>query len=129
MIVFGRGTMQVVVDDGTERIVRAALEQTAPVVVREVEERVDAVLAEARSQWPVRTGQSRGGLVSGLRLPDAETVEGFVFNDVDYAYYIKGRAQGGKSTYVELVRKPMKAAAERLVQDLGEAIVDEIERG
>lgn len=129
MIVFGRGTMQVEVDDGTERLVRAALEQTAPTVVREIERRVDQVIADARSAWPVRTGRSRAALVSGLRLPDADTVEGFVRNDVDYAFYIKGRQQGGKSTYVELVRKPMRRAADDIVAELGQAIVTEIERG
>jgi hypothetical protein len=120
--------MQVQVDDGTERLVRAALEQTAPAVSREIERRIAAVLAEARSEWPVRTGASRDALVGGLRLPDSETLEGFVYDDVDYAYFIKGKRQGGKSTYVELVRKPMRAAAEGLVSDLGQVVVNAIER-
>lgn len=118
-VTIGTGKLSVVLDDGAARLVERALRTAAPTVTRRIEEETGKVFASALHDWPIKTGKSKRALDQGIRVPNATTVEGFIRNDVPYAFYIKGMKQRGKSTWVELVRKPMQAAAKVVADELG----------
>lgn len=115
----GRGGLEVEVDDGVGRLVQRVLRATIPRVVDVIEQRVEQVHREAERAWPVKTGRSLASLEVGIRLPTSTAVEGFVRNAAPYAYYIRGKAQNGKQTYIALIRTPMRAAARDIAAEIG----------
>ena len=60
---------------------------------------------------------------------DQSEVIGRVWNDVSYGRFIKSVRLGGKSVFVELIRKPMNKAAKRLERRLAQTIADGVENG
>lgn len=117
-LVIGRGMLRCELDDGLARVVRRVLQNAAPRTLEAMERKAKQIHDRAQAEWPVRTGYSKSKLDYGTRLIGAGQVEAFVTNDADYAVYIKGREQGGKSTWVELLRKPGREAADELADVL-----------
>jgi hypothetical protein len=105
-------------DDGTAAFVERAIRTAHRVVVTEIEQATGAVHDSAAVKWPVKTGDSKAALEWGLQMPTTSRVQGTISNDVGYAYMIKGKAQSGRSTWQELVAKPMLAASKVLVNKI-----------
>lgn len=116
----GKATIEM--DDTIAASVRRVLDNVAPETTRELQRAADEIADSARAQWPVKTGKSKAGLVTGLRVT-ASAVESFIGNDVGYVYYIKGKGQGGKSTWVTLVRTPGRRLGRKLAVRLGDRLL------
>jgi hypothetical protein len=104
---------------------RRALDDVAPGVLDRLEATVTRVVDDARSRWPVRTGRSRDGLEAHVTIAPGQTsIRGTVANAVDYAVYVRSgqRGLGGKSAVVELLRKPLRAAARELAVELADTV-------
>jgi hypothetical protein len=128
---FGTGSVRVEMDDALERLARRALEDVAPGLLPAVEETVARLESEATDKWPVRTGRSRDGLGHYVAItPSGDQVRGSLINTVDYARFVKSskKGLGGRSAMVELMRKPVQAAAKVLAQELG-AVAAKVVRG
>ena len=114
--------------DDLEQIARRALENVVPGCITVLEREVDSVLRDARAAWPVLTGTSRDGLRSAITIRPDGTIRGSVLNSVDYAVYVKARRLGGSgSAVVQLLRRPITEAAQRVATDLGPAITRALE--
>lgn len=100
----------------------ALLKNTTP-LVQALEDERDAVLNEARAQWPVKTGRSKAGLRASKYLSTKELYIG-IEDNVPYVYYIKGNEQGGRSTWKELVEKPLRKRIKPLRIRLADAIIE-----
>jgi hypothetical protein len=113
---FGSGSVSVEMDDTLDRMVRAAINKAQPGALREVERATEELYAQAVAQWPVKTGTSRAGLRREVLVSQGlDRIRGRVFNDVDYAKYIRPRALYGADTaFVAYLRRPAKEIAERL---------------
>lgn len=114
-LTYGSGGTRITMDDTLERIYRRAIEKVAPGILTRMEMVIAEVYDEARQQWPVRTGRSRDGLQRWVTVtPDGMRIVGSITNDVDYARYIKAKKLGGRSAFVELLRKPLRKRADDL---------------
>ena len=124
---FGR-KLQVELSDDIARMVRHVLDRVAPKVVERVEDQIRDIESEALARWPVGREQgrphSRDTFTRGVDLPDMDTVRGYIGNSAAYLYYIKSYRNGlnGKSASVELIRKPMRDAAEELAKLMAEDV-------
>lgn len=80
---------------------------------------------------PPRTEpQSAEGLKREVLIDLNESaIAGRVWNDVKYAKFIKANILGGKSVFVELLRKPMNKAKTRMVKTLAKILIDELNDG
>ena len=91
--------------DSIEAEVRDLL---GPVADR-LQDEADRILAEAREQWPVKTGKSRDGWETVLTLqPGTWEVEVSMLNPVEHTRYIKS-TKVGESDDATRVRSPMQA--------------------
>ena len=111
-------------DDTLDRIFRRAIDQARPGLLPVLEAEAQRLGENARAEWPVKTGRSRAAIVYGVRVVGGDGLESFVANTAAYVFYIKGRAQGGKSAWQELIRKPGLASVPRLLEILGNAMGD-----
>jgi hypothetical protein len=124
----GRGAAMVELDDELSDAVRRTLDRMAPTLMDRLERDIDEVAMGAINEWPVKTGVSKRSFEWGVRLPDRNHIEGFIINTAErggkpYAYLIKGKAQGGKPTFRELVERPFTARMDKLVDDLPDVLV------
>jgi hypothetical protein len=128
---FGNGGITVEMDDALDRIARAALERVHPGLVDTIGRETEQIHRLAVSRWPVgRDRPDRRGVHSKDRWrwdlivsPDFDVVRGRISNDAEWAYMVKPRFLWGKTGYSELVRRPMVAARDRLVDTLGPQVV------
>ena len=111
----------------------AAIGEQAQAVARDVlVAEAERVYAEALAAWPVsrrpRTLRHPGHSRDTMRfeiVQGAGTLGVRFFNDAAYTLYIKGKAQGGRSTWRALVVLPVR----RVEREAAIAIVEEVTRG
>lgn len=125
-IVVGRGKAQITVDAHLNTLLSKMLDAAAPVTKAVLTRETEAIFDAAEQAWPVKTGRSKEGLTTGIRFVNTSTIEGFIADAVPYVYYIKGRKQGGKSTWVTLVTKPFKAATPAVCQQLASELIKKV---
>ncbi len=118
------GDASVVMDDTLDRIYRRAINDARPGLLPVLDSEAARLGADAIGQWPVKTGRSRAAIVSGVRVMSNDRLESYVGNTSPYVVYIKGRAQGGKSAWQELIRKPGLASVPRLLERLADTMGD-----
>lgn len=125
------GDVTVTLDDGLERLARAALDEVIPGVVRRMESDVGGILDDAASEWPIETGRSRAGLARQTTLLlGGEGVEVLIADPVPYVPFIKPRKLHGATTaWQRYVRGPMAALHRELTITLGPVIVDALTKG
>lgn len=126
-LTYGTGRASVTLDHDLQRAMESILRETHGSVVHALEESADQVYQDALASWPVKTGKSKAALEQSLRV-SSDRVEAHISNPVEYVYYIRGKAQGGKSTWTKLVRTPMRKAGKRLVKELGPEIAKKCQR-
>ena len=130
-LTFGQGSVRIEMDAGLEELARRAVSQVAPGVLERIDAAVDQVLEDAQRRWPVKTGRSRDGLAAYTSIaPAGDRIQGTVMNPVDYAVYVKSRKGGleGRSAVVELLRKPLRARASQLADELGTTVAESLKR-
>lgn len=121
---YGSARASIEISDTMEQLYRRSLDELAPGLLGTIETSLDAAFDAAVSAWPVKTGRSKAGLTKQVRIEgDKTSILGTITDAVPYAKYIKARKLGGKSAFVELLRKPMKERASALAQVLGPLIV------
>ena len=126
MIRLRHGNAIVDVGGAIERTIRDTIERLAPTLAKRLEDEVEELRADAEGQWPVSRRDklhSRAMFVHGLRI-DGDTLSAYVRNNAEWAVYIKSYQNGlnGRSAVVELLRKPLKAAAGDVARDCAEEI-------
>lgn len=127
---FGDGSVTVEMSDELDRIYRAALEKLAPGLVGRITSATKAVFDNAVAQWPVVSGRSKAGLQMSVQISsDQKVIRGRIWNDVEYARYVKPKGLDGKSAFVELLRKPMALASKELQPGLIEDAVQALREG
>jgi len=119
---FGTGATTIVMDDVIERSVRAVLDNIAPRTTKLLERAATDLAESARKDWPVKTGRSLLALTSGMRVTTT-AIESFVMCPVPYVFYIKGRKQKGKGTWVTLVRTPGLKLGKLLARQLSDELL------
>lgn len=100
-----------------DAMLRRVLNESAARVLSRMESELGKVLANARQEWPVKTGRSR----ERLRLVSTVAPNGIevsLVNDADYVYYIKAVDLGGRSPWRELVHKPLRRVERKLATEL-----------
>jgi hypothetical protein len=123
---YGTGGLRVTMSDELDQLYRRAIERVAPGVLRRIEDATADVFNAARAEWPVKTGRSRDALEHHVTVsPDQTSVRGSITNPVKYARYIRAKKLDGKSAFVELLRKPLRARA----ADLAEVLATEAVTG
>lgn len=122
---YGRGNAMIELSGSLGASIEATIRRLAPTLLDRMEDAIEEIRDEAQARWPVGPAHknrgrthSRDRFVSGVRLADLSTVEGFILNEAPYAYVIKStqNSLNGKSAWQELARKPAKAAAVKLAQ-------------
>lgn len=106
-----------------EDLVRSVLDETERITLEEMETATEDIYSEAVLDWPVKTGRSKKALKWGTRF-SGDFVETFIENPIDYVYYIKGDVQGGRSTWVTLVRRPVKKAEKTIAREVEKRLSD-----
>ena len=125
-IIVGRGASQVRIEgalaDGLVQEVRDALGPDAD----EMDRVADLIVARAQAQWPVKSGKSRDGWRTDLRVqPGSFDVEVFISNPVPYTRFISSTkvrtsddAVRPRSPFQTLVRVPARQATRELKKTL-----------
>ena len=134
-ISYGRGSMSVVVDDQTADLVRRAIERVAPGMVARLEQVTEELYQSAHQRWPVgpdkpeRKGvHSRDLLAREVQIqPDRTTIRARVYCTAAWSKYIKPKGLGGKTAFVEYLRKPLLKLRKPLTAELGSLIVREMQ--
>jgi hypothetical protein len=124
----GRGAAMVELNDELSAKLDRVLREAAPRTMDAIERTTEKLATDAQNNWPEKTGRSKAGFEYGVRLPSLNRVEGYIRNNVDYAYYIKGKAQGGRNTWQELAVKPVKKALPDLIEDIRDEITGLLKR-
>lgn len=119
---FTKGNTTIEMDDAMHALVEKTLKEIAPTVVDAMENSLDRIYKEALTEWPVKTGRSKRALDWEIRVSE-NAIQGTMFNPVDYVIYIKGDNQGGKSTWITLIRRPMNKDAKRIAEETAEELV------
>ena len=125
--------MQVLVTDRTDELVRAAVDRVAPGAVDLIEDETRAIFDSARERWPVgpdkdyRPGHSRDALAWEVLIEGGTTIRGRVTNSAPWSKYIKPKGLRGRSAFVELLRKPLRARRKVIVQALGRFVVSTLD--
>lgn len=127
---FGAGSVRIQMDDTLDRIYRRAIDKLAPGLLPAVETAIDDLHADAYAAWPVKTGRSKEALEHLTSVsPDNKVIRGTITDDVPYARFIKAKSLGGKSAFVELLRKPLRERAKELVKVLGRVTNERLSHG
>jgi len=120
-LTLGRGSVSMVLDNGFEALLRLALDRTIPGIVDRMEKARNDLSTQAYNGWPVRSGVSKAGLKSEVRVaPDYSSIKVRLYNDVPYAKYIKSSKvkTGTGSAFVELMRRPTEKAGQEIAAEL-----------
>lgn len=134
----GRGAVALQFSGELTRAVEETIRKLAPTVIAAVEREVDQIVNEAEAQWPrgdekdaprarnkAQPYHSQDRFISGIRYVGNNTIEGYIDNDAvnirgqRYWWFIKS---GGVSPLQTYVRKPLRVAAQRLAQELGDEL-------
>ena len=126
-ITFRSGNVSIAMDDGLQRMVERVLADNHAHVLRAMEAEAGMVEARIASVWPVETGQSRAAFSTRMEL-SAGRVARRIGNSVDYVRYVKGRKQGGKSSFREVVILPALARAVEFARRAADELA-EVHRG
>lgn len=116
----GRGKAQIELTGSMRAMVDRVLSSKG---VRRVADRLEdsarQLYAQAREQWPEKTGRSRDALEYGLRIPDPTSLEAFVRNTSNYWQYIR-RPWPDNNQFVarELILKPGRREAKRIARTM-----------
>ncbi len=122
-------------DDTLQRIARRAVDKVQPGLIDAIEAETRRIHDEAVRDWPVgRFRKDRGGVHSRDRMAmelviDGDKVRGRVTNDAEWAPYIRANNLLQRSPYVELLRKPLKRARDKLVQELPREVTEILSDG
>lgn len=114
-ITYRAGDATIVLDDVVGEMVRNVIEDRAGYAVRAITAHLERLESEAKAQWPVKTGESKAAFTQGVRI-EASKVVAYLSNNAKYVYYIKGRKQGRKRSWTEVVIKPDRKARAELVE-------------
>lgn len=127
--VTGKGKARVELDDGG--LFDRWSKSIAPNTRAAMDTEIERILADAREAWPVRTGKSKAALESAIRVIDQWQFTATITNDVPYAKLIRSLKieTGTGSAYVELLRKPINAAAPAVADALAAEIAQGMNRG
>lgn len=132
----GKGRSEVTITGALADDLERELRQLLGPVADELQREADRILQEEiLPNWPVKTGQSRDGWKTSLRVhPDSFEVEVVIFNDLDYTRYVKSTRVGAKkdatrlrSPFQEHVRKPVLAAEKQLATRLAEVLASHLQ--
>lgn len=124
----GKGGSSIEMSSGLEDMVRRVLNESAPKVIETLERETAELRASAEASWPVgpdrgRRAHSRDLFDHGIRLPDGTTIEGFVSNSADYAWYIRTSRNGvNGNAFQKLVRRPARKMGKRIAEDLADEL-------
>jgi len=100
-------------------------------IIRAMEQATREVMEEVKSGWPVRTGRSRDGFRTVVRLVDGgSTVQAYITNDATsdggqrYPFLINTPAREGyKNRWRATVNKQLKQRAKQLIGELEDELV------
>lgn len=126
MIRVGKGRSSVSIDGPLGESLERELRMVLGPVADAMQASADNLLSHARSQWPVRSGQSRDAWTTTLTvIPDSLTVEVSMVNPHTYVRYLKstrvGKTQDAtrlRSPLQALVKRPARQATRELMADL-----------
>ena len=122
-------------DDTLQRIARQAVNKVQPGLIDAIEAEVRQIHDDAVREWPVgRYRRDRGGVHSRDRMAvevviDGDKVRGRVTNDAEWAPFIRANKLLGKSPYVELLKKPLRRARNKLVRELPREVTEILSDG
>jgi hypothetical protein len=136
-ITFGKGNTSIVMDDTTANLVRRVVDDVAPGVMEALEREAEGLYQQAYAKWPVgpvkpeRNGvHSRDTLGYDVQIdPGLTVIRARVYCTAEWARYIKPKGMGGKSAFVEFLRKPVRLRAKILAKELGPIIRKLLEGG
>lgn len=121
-LTYSAGDVTLRMDDTLERMVDQVLDGMIPSTRRALEEHTSDLLEAAQAAWPVKSGYSRSQLERGFTVR-RDAVVAFITNTADYAWHVKGRRQGGKRTWTELISKPARKRRAELVEIAGRELL------
>lgn len=122
-------------NDTLQRIARRAVDKVQPGLIDAIEAETRRIHDEAVRDWPVgRFRKDRGGVHSRDRMAmelviDGDKVRGRVTNDAEWAPYIRANNLLQRSPYVELLKKPLKKARDKLVRELPREVTEILSDG
>lgn len=132
-LVFGKGRATISVSPGLQQHVEMMLRTAAPRTMEKLRQVTGELVDSAAKDWPVKTGKSKAGLNSVVRLVGNGVVEGVVSNREKYAFMITlpGGAAWAKRLHVwsELVRKPGAKRAPELAEALKLDLIEAAAKG
>lgn len=109
-------------DDTLQRMVQRVLDERYGFVERGLRQHLGEIEELAKSEWPVKTGESRDGFYTGIRV-ERNAVVGFLANRSPHVFYVKGRRHGGGRSWTAVLRIERKTRT-RLVELLGRELLE-----
>tara|TARA_Y100001937_G_C7083528_1_gene314184 strand:+ start:556 stop:1011 length:456 start_codon:yes stop_codon:yes gene_type:complete len=147
-VFYKHGNAAIGVSDELERLVNQLLDAN-PIIKRTMQDAVEEIYKEAKKEWPVRVQRPRqkGGVAKksplsqdsknklerGIMITSNELVA-FVRNTAPYAWAIKtgqytlNDLAFGTRTSNELLWKPMRSAANKLVDVLADDLINQAKK-
>lgn len=131
MIKVGKGRAEVTITGALADDLERELRELLGPLAEEMQREADRILQEEiLPNWPVKSGRSRDGWKTSLRVhPGSFEVEVVIFNEHDYARYIKSTRVGERenatrirSPFQEHVRKPVRAAEKELATRMADVL-------
>ncbi len=119
-----RGSSYAAIDDPTAQAIIDTIEQGWKPIVDRLESEAKTIWTTAQSEWPVKTGRSKAAMRYGVQFNYPNVVRSSVYIDPTseaskYVYYIKGRQDKGRTTWIVRVREPAEKRAKDFAKDLG----------
>ena len=116
-------SISVSMSDGLQRHVSDLIDRAAPETVAALRKHARLHYEQTYRDWPVGRDRpdrehSRDLLTHGVKVRGLDSLTGFVASQAPYTRYIKGKKQGGKSTYRETLIKPGLARARPLAREI-----------
>ena len=126
---YGSGETAVILDQDKADLLSQAIDNALPGAMDAVSEELEIVYRSAEDHAPVDTGKFKASIRRQLIVSkDYEILRGRLWSDLAYARFIVSPATlpGSGSAFVELFRKPVEAAGERLIRRLGPIIAEKM---
>lgn len=134
-LTLGEGPRSIEIDHQLERFAREAVRRASGGASDVLERRVGEFLLQVKEAWPRKTGKSAEAWEDYLRVSQdggGDAVSAGLKNDTSYVFFIRSDqvtgkgVGGGDHAFTKLVRRPAELLADKMVDELGDVLVDRV---
>lgn len=137
---YGKGKSSIEIEGTQRRLIMETLRSAEPIIMLILETEVEDLKEQSEKGWLVRqpkfgeSKDSKGKHTTGIRIIPPTSIEAFVANTAEYAWAIrvgqnsKTSIPKGRKIADELLWKPAKKNADRIVMEIAKRTVRQLKK-